>query len=224
MIQKTCTQLLLENWAAVSPQKEKRKRPVKTHHAQGRIAGNRGPKRVDLTGLRFGRLLVLELGPVVVTKAGKKRAQWNCKCDCGNLPTIEAQFLKRGETKSCGCLRIEKIANQLKTHGLKKTHPIEYSAWKRMRSRCNNPNSKDYYLYGGRGISVCSRWDWFPNFLEDMGLRPSKIHSLDRYPNNCGNYEPGNCRWATPIQQSRNRRPYSEWIIKPKKNAIPNNH
>lgn len=82
----------------------------------------------------------------------------------------------------------------------------EYAAWSGMRSRCTNQNKRDYPRYGGRGITVCERWSRFENFLLDMGLRPSSDHSIDRYPDKNGNYEPSNCRWATREQQGRNKR------------------
>ena|SRR5438105_3349104 len=82
----------------------------------------------------------------------------------------------------------------------------EYHCWTEMRQRCTNPTNKHFRLYGGRGITICSRWNSFANFLADMGRKPSRKHSLDRYPNQNGNYEPGNCRWATQQQQMRNRR------------------
>ncbi|MGN8062766.1 hypothetical protein ACTJK4_14000 [Ralstonia sp. 22111] len=81
-----------------------------------------------------------------------------------------------------------------------------WKSWRSMRDRCGNPGSRSYSDYGGRGISVCERWNLFENFLADMGERPSRRHSIDRYPNTDGNYEPTNCRWATPAEQARNRR------------------
>jgi hypothetical protein len=84
-----------------------------------------------------------------------------------------------------------------------------YESWRKMRRRCTQTNFIDYPNYGGRGITICASWNDFANFLADMGERPEG-HSLDRINNN-GNYEPDNCRWATPAQQSANRRPYSEW-------------
>lgn len=88
-------------------------------------------------------------------------------------------------------------------HG--KRYTKEYDAWQHMKSRCSNPNDKAYKNYGGRGIKVCDRWMRFLNFLADMGNAPSPEYSLDRYPKNDGNYEPGNVRWATFVQQQRNR-------------------
>lgn len=86
-----------------------------------------------------------------------------------------------------------------------KTQPSEYRVWSSMKNRCTNPRFVDWHLYGGRGIQVCGRWRAsFADFFADVGLRPSPKHTLDRWPNGDGNYEPGNVRWATPLEQGRN--------------------
>lgn len=94
------------------------------------------------------------------------------------------------------------------THGMARS--VEYRTWWRMKTRCENPNSTSYKNYGGRGIRVCDRWQSFENFYADLGDRPSPKHSLDRYPDNDGDYKPGNCRWATKSEQFENRRPYKK--------------
>ena len=97
------------------------------------------------------------------------------------------------------------------THGLTKTK--EYRTWKGIKERCHNENSKDYVRYGAKGISICNRWEAsFVNFLSDMGTAPSEIHQIDR-KDNLGNYEPNNCRWATPREQSCNKRNSKIWHI-----------
>jgi hypothetical protein len=119
--------------------------------------------------------------------------------------------LVKGNTRSCGCLQREVVAlaapAHLRTHGFTK-HPL-YRTWKGMHERCSNPKLKAWPLYGGRGVCVCARWSGpfgFPNFLEDMGDKPTPKHSIDRYPDPYGNYEPSNCRWATPKEQNDNQR------------------
>lgn len=101
----------------------------------------------------------------------------------------------------------ETFGERMTKHGHTADHKTtpEYRAWANMHTRCSNPKSSYFPRYGGRGISVCSRWDSFEFFLSDMGNRPSRGHSLDRFPNRDGNYEPGNCRWATSQEQNRNR-------------------
>lgn len=152
----------------------------------------------DLTGQRFNQWTVLGFSHNIGT-----RYYWNCRCDCGKEKAVIAPSLKNGDSKSCGCHRDKLASERAKTHGL--TNTPEHRCWVSMRSRCSNPKVPNFMDYGGRGITVCERWNVFENFLEDMGKRPSKNHSLDRKESN-GNYEPGNCRWATQQEQTDNRR------------------
>ena len=148
----------------------------------------------NLAGKTYGLLTV-----VALVKVENGRSYWLCKCECGNTKVIRGTNLQRGCAKSCGCAR-----HPVK-HGMYGT--TEHNIWSSLIQRCTNPNSQFYHNYGGRGIRVCARWRTsFEAFLEDMGPRPSKKHSIDRFPNNDGNYEPGNCRWATRKEQQRNKR------------------
>lgn len=162
---------------------------------------------IDLTGTRFGRLV-----PIVHEGHNKHRnALWRCRCDCGNEVVALSGNLRKGHTQSCGCFMKEMVSQTQKgradTHG----HHVNgrpsrtYRTWRSMVQRCADPNNISYKYYGGRGIKVCERWQKFENFLADMGERPQGM-TLDRYPDNNGNYEVGNCRWATAIQQRANRR------------------
>jgi hypothetical protein len=155
----------------------------------------------DYSGERFGRLVALSL----VERAAEGGAhKWAFRCDCGNEKVASIRDARTGHTSSCGCLFSEVVAARNTTHGLSRDNRAEYRSWKDMRGRCNNPNSDDFKDYGGRGITVCERWNDFAAFLTDMGKRPAGS-TLDRINVN-GNYEPGNVRWAKPVQQANNKR------------------
>ncbi len=158
--------------------------------------------KIDLTGMVFERLTVLSFAG---SRASNGHLLWNCRCCCGSEVVVVGKQLRRGQTKSCGCLMIERTRAANRRHGMKGTRI--YRIWNGMMNRCLNVNDKrSYPRYGGAGITVCERWRIFANFYADMGEPPTVDHSLDRYPNYRGNYEPGNCRWATSKEQGRNRK------------------
>lgn len=161
-------------------------------------------KNIDLVGMKFGRYTVTEFVGRRIPGNGSR--MFRCRCSCGNERVVAASTLWKGHAKSCGCLCADLTIERHLTHGLTIGHdvPPEYDSWCAMKSRCSNAARVAYSRYGGRGISVCERWaNSFPDFLADMGPRPSPDHSLDRIDND-GNYEPGNCRWATKKEQMRN--------------------
>jgi hypothetical protein len=151
-------------------------------------------RRLDLIGHRFGMLVVVRY-----VGANKNRAAvWACSCDCGGERITLGNSLRRGNAVTCGC----KPGNY--KHGGYRTRA--YNIRHSIIGRCHNERNKDFGSYGGRGISVCSRWiESLSKFLEDMGEPPTPQHSIDRIDNS-GNYEPGNCRWATADEQGKNKR------------------
>lgn len=154
-------------------------------------------KLIPLEGQRFSRLLVLRRAANIGTATA-----YECICDCGAKRIVRAVSLTHGVTKSCGCFQSDYMAVKQKRHGYYGSPT--YRSWRAMLARCRDSTHKQWMQYGGRGITVCDRWRQFENFLSDMGERPVG-RSLDRINGN-GNYEPGNCRWATRIEQRHNRR------------------
>ncbi len=151
-----------------------------------------------MVGKRFG-------SRVVVSQAGRdpfsKAITWLCQCDCGEQSIVRGNDLRGGKCHAC-----PKCATPpAHGHNRRNNRSGTYHSWVAMKTRCTNENAKKFASYGARGIKVCKRWQSFENFLADMGERPEG-KTIDRYPDNDGNYEPGNCRWATPKEQRANQR------------------
>lgn len=169
-------------------------------------------RKIDLAGRQFARWTVEAFDGIE-----NRRTMWRCRCACGEVRIIRSDHLRSGLTKSCGCWKVEDLAVRV-SHGrqyspTRRHHPLE-AIYSGMIQRCVNPKNHKYPDYGGRGIRVCDRWmhgvdgkTGFECFIEDVRERPGHDYSIDRYPDNDGNYEPSNFRWATKEQQTANRRP-----------------
>lgn len=160
-------------------------------------------KFIDLTRQQFNKLIVVRY----CNRNKHNQIQWLCKCSCGKETIVTTYKLKSGHTKSCGCLKIEKLIERSTrhTHSTRNRMSTTYKSWSGMIQRCTNKKEKQYADYGGRGISVCDEWLLFVNFLKDMGEKPNKNHQIDRI-NNDSDYCKSNCRWATAKQNNRNKR------------------
>lgn len=174
------------------------------------------PRSIDLTGLQFGHLTVIGIAE---GQRIRKGLAWICLCDpvlggCGTEKIFASNSLRTGHTRSCGC-RMHDGQHGQSPKGLPSP---EYMAWTSMKQRCLNPRHKSYARYGGRGISVCREWaDSFETFYRHIGPRPGPGYSLDRYPDNTGNYEPGNVRWATWQEQNQNLQPRTPGLKRKRK-------
>ncbi len=156
-----------------------------------------------MIGKKFGRLTVTERDTTI---PNTNVVYYKCTWDCGNVTSVRSSNLSSGNTKSCGCYNHEMLVKNHTKHGLRNTRL--YRIWKRMRSRCNNPNNDRYEYYGARGISICSEWDEFINFYNwSMKHGYNDELTIDRIDVN-GNYEPSNCRWADWSTQQKNKRKY----------------
>jgi hypothetical protein len=156
--------------------------------------------RTSAVGIKLNSMLVVE----EIEKVFPSGRKVLCLCECGNHKVVDLHNLKKGMTKSCGCLQVAKLIARGRANGMSSSKL--YRAWKSVLNRCNSPKSKDWKNYGGRGIKVADEWHYFDNFYRDN--IEGYVHglTLDRWPNKDGNYEPGNVRWATFLEQANNKR------------------
>lgn len=170
---------------------------------------------VDMTGQRFGRLVAI----APTDERRNNAVVWTFACDCGAVVRKSGSSVRTGNTKSCGCFQRDGVRQRstdaagckhhLFKHG--RSSSPEYHSWNAAKNRCHNPKNPKYPTYGARGIVMCERWrNSFEAFCEDMGSRPAGT-TLDRIDNDRG-YEPDNCRWATPKEQSTNRPSWTNFI------------
>lgn len=179
------------------------------HFRRRELPMQRQAKNLPVDGRRYGRFVVQrEIEPELRPNGRGNIRRVNALCDCGAERIVHLQNLTSGKSLSCGCLSAVLSTIRATKHG--ESDSAEYRIWRGMLNRCYNPNVERYPQYGGRGIKVCEWWRTsFEAFLADMGRRPSPLHSIDRYPDNDGDYELSNCRWATKRQQRLNQRPRS---------------
>jgi len=159
-------------------------------------------KNYPFIGKQFGRLLIES----IAGRNGRSQLIVKIRCTCGTIKTTNWDPIRKGIVISCGCYRREQLSKARHIHG--KCRTVEYYAWSAARTRCTNPKCDQYHNYGGRGIKFL--WKSFTQFIDELGERPSWANSIDRIDTN-GNYEPGNCRWSTALEQGSNKR-NNHWL------------